>query len=130
MEVRTARPMLHFAVANFLLHPLGYCSGTHQQIEACRGYNFWSGIFSDATIFTGFVAVLGAFWRTHNCHVHRCWRLMWHTHPVHGHPVCQHHHPHTVRADGVDEGVASPEPTAPAPPGEAPGESRGGGAPG
>lgn len=114
--------MLHLAAVSFLLHPLGYCSGTPGQVSACRGYNFWSGIFSDATIFTGFVAVLGAFWRTHNCHVHRCWRLLWHTHPVHGHPVCRHHHPHTVYADRVDETVTVPtEVRGPSPAEEGPG---------
>lgn len=57
------------------------------------GYNFVSGPFADVTILTGFA---GGFWlwlRKHNCHVHKCWRLQWHPHPVHGHPVCRHHHP-------------------------------------
>ena len=94
--------MAHMAILSFLWHPLGYCSGTHAQIDACRSYNFWSGIFSDATIFTGFGVVLMAFWRTHNCHVHRCLRLMWHPHPETGHPVCKHHHPHRVHADGIE----------------------------
>ena len=96
------------ASISLFLHPLGYCTGTPGQVDACRGYNFWSGIFSDATIFTGFLAVLGAWWRTHNCHVNGCFRLLWHTHPVHGHPVCKHHHPHTVFADHVDEAVSVP----------------------
>jgi hypothetical protein len=100
--------MHHMAAASFLLHPLGYCSGTPGQVSACRGYNFWSGIFSDITIFTGFAAVLIAFWRTHNCHVHGCFRLLWHTHPVHGHPVCKHHHPHTVHPDHIAETVNVP----------------------
>lgn len=109
--------MLHFAVLNFLWHPLGYCSGTHGQVDACRSYNFWSGIFSDATIFTGFAVLLLTFWRTHNCHIHRCWRLMWHPHPETGHPVCRHHHPHTVYTDRVElasppGGSASPPPGA------------------
>jgi hypothetical protein len=57
-----------------------------------RGYQFWSGIGSDV----GEVTLLGlvlVWWRNHDCHVHRCWRLQWHPHPVHGHPVCKHHHP-------------------------------------
>lgn len=68
-----------------LLHPLRYW-----------GYEFWSGLgsdFSEATIATGMVALLLGFWHQHNCHVHRCWRLQWHPHPEHGHPVCKHHHP-------------------------------------
>lgn len=102
--------MLHAAVLSFLWHPLGYCSGTHSQIDACRSYNFWSGIFGDATVFTGFGAVLLAFWRTHNCHVKRCPRLMWHPHPETGHPVCQHHHPDTVYADHVETSAPSGAP--------------------
>lgn len=54
------------------------------------GYQFWSGIGSGSPIIAGFFLVL----RHRNCHVHRCWRLAWHTHPGHGHPVCKHHHPH------------------------------------
>jgi hypothetical protein len=100
--------MHQIASISLFLHPLGYCSGTPGQVDACRGYNFWSGIFSDATIFTGFVAVMLAWWRTHNCHVHGCYRLLWHTHPVHGHPVCKYHHPHTVRSDRVDETRSDP----------------------
>lgn len=56
------------------------------------GYQFWSGIGSDI----GEIAIVGgaiAIYRRHNCHVHRCWRLSWHAHPDHGHPVCRRHHP-------------------------------------
>lgn len=56
------------------------------------GYQFWSGIGSDigeVLIFGGLVA----FYHRHNCHVHKCWRLSWHPHPEHGHPVCRKHHP-------------------------------------
>lgn len=56
------------------------------------GYQFWSGVGSDF----GELVLLGVFvtfWRHHNCHVHRCWRLSWHPHPDHGHPVCRVHHP-------------------------------------
>ncbi len=55
-------------------------------------YQFWSGVGSDI----GELAILGGvigLWRQHNCHVHRCWRLSWHPHPQHGHPVCRRHHP-------------------------------------
>lgn len=75
----------HLAAAGFhfvdFFHPLRFW-----------GYQFWSGIGSDISEITllGFAL---AFWRQHNCHVHRCWRLQWHAHPDHGHPVCKKHHP-------------------------------------
>lgn len=62
-------------------------------------YGFWSGFGSDlgeyviaVTLATGLVG----WWRRHNCHIHRCWRLQWHPHPDHGHPVCRRHHPHEI----------------------------------
>jgi hypothetical protein len=63
---------------------------------AGNGYQFWSGIGSDAgelTLITSIAAVAAMFWRHHNCHVQGCWRLSWHPHPDHGHPVCRIHHP-------------------------------------
>ena len=42
-----------------------------------KGYQFWSGIGSDI----GEVTLIGlamVWWRHHNCHVYRCWRLSWH----------------------------------------------------
>ena len=39
------------------------------------GYNFVSGPLADITLLTAFIASLTIFWRKHNCHVHRCWRL-------------------------------------------------------
>lgn len=57
------------------------------------GYNFISGPLADITLATAFVSSVYIFLRSHNCHVHRCWRLAWHPHPVHGHPVCKKHHP-------------------------------------
>jgi hypothetical protein len=56
------------------------------------GYWFYSGVF-DAGILLAVFSGIGVFWRAHNSHVHRCWRLDWHPHPVHGHPVCRVHHP-------------------------------------
>ena len=56
------------------------------------GYWFYSGVF-DAGILLGILSGIGVFWRAHNCHVQRCWRLDWHPHPKHGHPVCFVHHP-------------------------------------
>jgi hypothetical protein len=61
------------------------------------GYNFISGPAADITLITAFVSTLFLWWRRHNCHVHHCWRLQWHTHPGHGHPVCKKHHPHGHR---------------------------------
>ena len=57
------------------------------------GYNFVSGPLADITLITAFAGTLYLFLRKHNCHVHRCWRLAWHPHPDHGHPVCKKHHP-------------------------------------
>jgi hypothetical protein len=57
------------------------------------GYNFVSGPLADITLATAFLGWMYLFLRKHNCHVHRCPRLAWHPHPVHGHPVCKHHHP-------------------------------------
>jgi hypothetical protein len=56
------------------------------------GYWFYSGVF-DAGILIGVFSGIGVFWRSHNCHVRGCWRLDWHPHPDHGHPVCYVHHP-------------------------------------
>jgi hypothetical protein len=56
------------------------------------GYWFYSGVF-DAGILIGVFSGIGVLWRAHNCHVNGCWRLDWHPHPDHGHPVCLVHHP-------------------------------------
>jgi hypothetical protein len=58
------------------------------------GYNFVSGPLADLSLVAAAIAGLAAFWRTHNCHVTGCWRLQWHAHPGHGHPVCRVHHPY------------------------------------
>ena len=57
------------------------------------GYNFVSGPLADATLFTAFGSAMALWWRRHQCHIPGCWRLQWHPHPVHGHPVCRTHHP-------------------------------------
>lgn len=84
------------ASLTYLLHPLGYCTGTKIQVRDCLGYNSWSGILSDI----GEVALVGAvatvilgLWHHHNCHVAGCWRLTWHANPETGHPECKVHHP-------------------------------------
>lgn len=64
------------------------------------GYNFVSGPLADITIVTGFGAGVWLWLRKHNCHVHRCPRLQWHPHPVHGHPVCRRHHPEHKKISG------------------------------
>jgi hypothetical protein len=70
----------------------GWFQTYFEHVLSGRGYQFWSGIGSDIgelTLLTAF-----AIWiRQRNCHVYRCWRLAWHPHPEHGHPVCRHHHP-------------------------------------
>lgn len=65
--------------------------GLHTPLDPLHndGYQFWSGIGSGSPL----LVAAGVFWRKHNCHVHRCWRLQWHAHPAHGHPVCRKHHP-------------------------------------
>lgn len=71
------------------------------------GYQLWSGIAgSFLTSVPGWVAVIYIYVRSHNCHVKGCWRLNWHEHPDHGHPVCRRHHPHSdsVTADGIADG--------------------------
>jgi hypothetical protein len=57
------------------------------------GYNFISGPLADITLITAFVSTLWLWWSRHHCHVRHCWRLSWHPHPDHGHPVCRRHHP-------------------------------------
>jgi hypothetical protein len=77
-------------------HPLGTGVCTRNDHSAC-GYQFWSGIGSDLgeiTLVASAVAVLLFFWRLFNCHADGCYRLTWHVHSDHGHPVCKVHHPH------------------------------------
>jgi hypothetical protein len=68
-----------------------------------QGYQFWSGIGSDLGELSILIAITAFVWgwyRVHKRHVHRCPRLSWHPHPLHGHPVCRHHHPeaHLIKA--------------------------------
>jgi hypothetical protein len=74
------------------------------------GYNFVSGPLADITLLTAFVGWLAIFWHKHNCHVHRCWRLAWHPHPVHGHPVCKRHHPDYKRVTAAPSESSSASP--------------------
>ena len=57
-----------------------------------RWYLWWSGMFSNLTIFAAVIV----FYRKHNCHVHRCWRIGSHKAvDANGveHVVCPVHHP-------------------------------------
>ena len=96
------------------MHPIDLIRPLHGM-----GYQFWSGIGSDigeASILITILAFAWAWWRTHNCHVNKCPRLLWHPHPDHGHPVCRHHHPqgYLVTEDGVPDADPTPE-ASPAP---------------
>lgn len=73
------------------------------------GYNFVSGPLADITILSAFLSTLFLWWRRHNCHVFRCWRLQWHPHPVHGHPVCKVHHPDRKRLAASEGDDVLPE---------------------
>jgi hypothetical protein len=84
------------------------------------GYWFYSGVF-DAGILLGVLSGVGVFWRAHNCHVQGCWRLDWHPHPDHDHPVCRTHHPdgraeflharyHRVKATAASAEMPEPPP--------------------
>lgn len=103
--------MLGFlGLPHWFWHPLaeGHGSTCSAIDHSGCGYALWSGILSDVgeiTLVSALLAVVATFWRHHNCHVHRCWRLSWHPHPEHGHPVCRVHHPdhkqiHHVPSDG------------------------------
>lgn len=50
------------------------------------GYQFWSGIGSDAFLLAPFLWLI----KHHNCHMDGCWRL---GHVLNGKPVCKKHHP-------------------------------------
>lgn len=84
---------------SWLWHPLGYCSGTPIQIRDCKGYNSWSGSFSDISEITliGIVisGIVGAFRvkKHFECHEQTCRHLG--VHKVDGtpHRTCWHHHP-------------------------------------
>jgi hypothetical protein len=68
-------------VPHWLVHPL---SGL--------GYQFFSGIGSSISEWLTILLAITVYVYHHNCHVHRCPRLSWHTDEC-GHPVCKTHHP-------------------------------------
>lgn len=67
---------------NWLLHLLGVDD------VAGRWYGFWSGAGSDL----GYLGIIAALARRHNCEVKGCWRLGRHATAA-GHRVCRYHHP-------------------------------------
>lgn len=74
----------------WLLHPLGGL-----------GYQFFSGIGSSISEWLTIAVAISVYVYHHNCHVHKCWRLDWHPHPDHGHPVCKKHHPDHPKGGGA-----------------------------
>lgn len=90
--------MIHALLFNvWFFHPLD--EGTGSTCSAINhtgcGYAGWSGILgSFLTSVPGWIVAIVVFLYARNCHVRGCWRLQWHEHPDHGHPVCRKHHPH------------------------------------
>lgn len=92
-----------FAVSqlpSWFWHPLGLCAGTPRTTQGCKGYNSWSGIFSDVgevTLIVGLITGSVAarrFLHTHfECHEETCHKLG--VHHVEGTPyrTCWRHHP-------------------------------------
>lgn len=67
----------------WVLYHIGYYSGPW--------VNIFGGFISDL----GLLGVAGfavAWYRKHNCHVRRCWRLQWRVTAA-DHAVCRKHHP-------------------------------------
>lgn len=60
------------------------------------GTSAWSAFWQGPAGCLGYVSVFGIFYRKHNCHVRRCWRLGHHL--VNGWVVC-----HVHRSDGTSE---------------------------
>ncbi len=95
--------VIAYVVAQFpawVWHPLGMCTGNAVTVRDCKGYNSWSGLFSDfgeITLLVGLISGSVAarrFLHLHfECHEEMCHRLGFH--PVHGTPfrTCWAHHP-------------------------------------
>lgn len=60
--------------------------------ESGAWYGFWSGFGGSAPDILIITALI-AWWKQHNCHQHRCWRIG--RHPVDGTGIstCRRHHP-------------------------------------
>lgn len=83
-----------FLAPVWLWHPLGYCAtaGSTKAVVGCKGYNFWSGIFSDV----GEITLLGgaiAAYRKFNCGAPGCLRIGKHPTADGLHHLCKKHHP-------------------------------------
>ena len=85
---------------SWLYHPLGYCTGNTISVRDCKGYNSWSGSFSDISevslllgIITGFLTAHRFLHSHFECHSGVCHRLGFHR--VEGTPfrTCWHDHP-------------------------------------
>jgi hypothetical protein len=81
-------------------HPLGLCSGSKAVVRGCKGYNSWSGIFSDvgeATLIVGLISgsvAIRRFLHQHfECHDSTCKRLGFHRVENTPFRTCWHHHP-------------------------------------
>jgi hypothetical protein len=74
-------------VLTIIPHFLGPILHWPVSAEHNGGYGFWSGIGSGSPILLAIVV----FWRHHNCHEHKCWRMSWHP-DAEGHPICRVHH--------------------------------------
>lgn len=81
-----------WVLPSWLWHPLGLCAGTPVQVRDCKGYNSWSGSFSDISEIT---LVLGAFsWWVHTrCDSLGCLRSGKHATADGQHKLCRHCHP-------------------------------------
>ncbi len=90
---------LLLAAPSWFWHPLGMCTGGPIAVRDCKGYNAWSGSFSDIgeiTILGGLITATVAAWRlkkAYECHAETCRKLG--VHHVEGTPyrACWHHHP-------------------------------------
>lgn len=112
--------MIHLAVLGWLWHPLGACPAG-PTYEACRSYNFWSGIEGNLAYIVPMALFAFGVWRTVHrhleCHAEGCRRIGWHrvenTHYRtcwRDHPVLSQHPHHSVPLAAIhqahEEGVA------------------------
>ena len=97
--------LLVASLPSWMWHPLGLCVGTARTVRDCKGYNSWSGIFSDIgeiTLIAGLITTSVAVHRfIHNhfeCHEETCHKIGVHrVHDKDGKPTpfltCWIHHP-------------------------------------
>lgn len=76
------------SVLVWLYHGIQWTWGGTPFRSPATGYNIVSGDLGDLFVL-GFVA---SMFRKHNCHVRGCWRIAFHPHNLHGHPVCRPHY--------------------------------------